>query len=46
MMRPAVEKEWEPAFRGNASQHNSEYVRLMQELQTREIRPEDYDMLL
>eukprot|EP00347_Sterkiella_histriomuscorum_P013158 403365789 len=46
MMRPAPDKDWEAAFRGNASQYNDDYVRLMQELQNREIRPEDYDLLL
>lgn len=45
-MRPSPDKDWEPAYRGNASAYNEEYTRLMTELQTREIRPEDYDMLL
>ncbi|CDW88804.1 e3 ubiquitin-protein ligase zswim2-like [Stylonychia lemnae] len=46
MIRPSPDKDWEPAFRGNASSYNEEYVRLMTELQSREIRPEDYEMLL
>jgi len=32
MMRPTPDKDWEPAFRGNASSYNEEYVRLMTEL--------------
>jgi hypothetical protein len=46
MMRPSPDKDWEPAIRGNASAYNDEYTRLMRELQGREIRPEDYEMLL
>ncbi len=46
MMRPAPDKDWEPYLRDNANQYNDEYQRIMQELQTREIQPEDYDLLL
>ena len=47
MLRPAPDKDWEPAFRGgNPSQYNDEYKKLMEELQTRELGPDDYDMLL
>ena len=46
MLKAAPDKDWEPAYRGKASTYNEEYVRLMTELQSREIRPEDYDMLL
>ena len=45
-MRPSPEKEWEPAFRGNATQYSDEYQRVMRELQGREIQPEDYELLL
>ncbi|TNV83538.1 hypothetical protein FGO68_gene6905 [Halteria grandinella] len=48
IMRPAPEKEWEPAYRPgqNPNQFNDEYQRVMRELQTREIQPEDYELLL
>jgi hypothetical protein len=47
IMRAAPEKDWEPAFRGNdAALYNEEYQKIMRELQTREIRPEDYELLL
>lgn len=46
-MRPGPDKDWEPAYRGgNAQAYNEDYARLMSELQTRDIMPEDYDMLL
>ena len=46
MMRTAPDREWEPAIRDDASKQNSEYQRLMLELQERELGPEDYDILL
>lgn len=47
IMRQAPDKDWEPAHRGNnASHYNEEYQRIMRELQSREIRPEDYELLL
>lgn len=47
IMRAAPDKEWEAALRGNnASHYNDDYQRIMRELQTREIRPEDYELLL
>ena len=45
-MRPAPDRDWEPAFRDGAVKDNSEYKRIMEELQTRELGPEDYDVLL
>ncbi len=46
IMRPQPDKDWEPFFRDNPANYNEEYQRIMRELQTREIRPEDYDLLL
>lgn len=45
-MRPSPDKDWEPAFRGTPASYNEDYNKLMRELQTREIRPEDYELLL
>lgn len=45
-MRPSPDKDWEPMFRGSPSNYNDEFNRIMKELQTREIRPEDYELLL
>ena len=46
-MRSAPDKDWEPVYRNNsASQYNDDYQRIMRELQTREIQPEDYELLL
>ena len=45
-MRPQPDRDWEPAHRTNQNQDNEEYKKLMEELQTRELGPEDYDMLL
>ena len=45
-MRPQPDRDWEPAHRTNPNQDNEEYKKLMEELQTRELGPEDYDMLL
>lgn len=45
-MRPSPDKDWEPMFRGSPSQYNDEFQNVMRELQNREIRPEDYDLLL
>lgn len=45
-MRPSPDKDWEPGFRGSHANYNEEHIKLMQELQTREIQPEDYDALL
>ena len=47
LARQAPDRDWEPAFRNNnAAQYNEEYRRIMQELETRELGPEDYDLLL
>ena len=46
MYRSAPDRDWEPAVRDDASKQNSEYTRIMEELQNRELGPEDYDLLL
>ncbi len=47
LLRPQPDREWEPAFRKNeVLQQNEQYKKLMEELQTRELGPDDYDMLL
>ena len=46
LTRPQPDRDWEPAHRTNPNQDNEEYKKLMEELQTRELGPEDYDMLL
>ena len=46
MFRSAPDREWEPAIRMGAHQQNSDYRRIMEELQERELGPEDYEILL
>ena len=46
MQRNAPDREWEPAVRDGAHQNNEEYRRIMEELQSRELGPEDYELLL
>ena len=45
-MRPSPDKEWEPAFRSSPAAYNEDYVKLTEELKTREIRAEDYQRFL
>lgn len=45
--RTAPDRDWEAAFRdNNPARYNEEYKKVMEELQTRELGPEDYDLLL
>ena len=46
LMRPSPDKDWECGFRGSHTNYNEDYTRLLQELQNREISPEDYETLL
>lgn len=46
LVRPAPDRDWEPAFRDNPAKENAEYKKIMEELQTRELTPNDYELLL
>lgn len=46
MLRRQPDRDWEPGIHEDASKQTSEYTRIMQELQERELGPDDYDILL
>ena len=46
MYRKAPDRDWEPAVRDDASKQSSDYQRIMEELQSRELGPDDYEILL
>ena len=46
ILRPSPDKDWEPVFRTSPLEMDEEYVRIMRELQSREITPDDYERLL
>jgi hypothetical protein len=46
LCRPSPDRDWEPAFRDNPAKQSEDYKRIMEELQTRELTPNDYELLL
>jgi len=46
IVRPSSDKEWEPAFRRSPATYNEDYIKLTDELKTRELRAEDYQKFL
>lgn len=46
MLRSAPDRDWEPAVRDDASKQSQDYQRIMEELQNRELGPDDYEILL
>ena len=46
MVRPSPDRDWDTAFRENPVKKTDDYKKLMEELQDRELTPEDYDILL
>ena len=46
LVRPSADKDWEPAPRDDFGKQTAQYKKVMEELQQRELGPEDYDLLL
>lgn len=46
IVRPSPDKEWEPAFRQPIQQSSEDYMKLAEDLKTRDLRADDYQKLL